>query len=153
MSWFYGYALEEYPVHRWLKHDEIICLLHENCSEQCGDYLQVCSLVRVGINALFKQILHTPGHTPDSLCVYHNNSNTLYVGDTIYTDDCVLCITIQSDFTRLHESIQRLIHFVHKCPEGVLLACGHRNDRMPAVQVDLQIAYSLIDARSAAAQL
>ena len=30
------------------------------------------------------QIFVTPGHTPDSICIYHPGSKTLFAGDSVY---------------------------------------------------------------------
>lgn len=33
-------------------------------------------------------VLHTPGHTPGSICLYHEASQALISGDTVFTDGC-----------------------------------------------------------------
>jgi len=33
-------------------------------------------------------VLHTPGHTPGSICLYHPESQALISGDTVFTDGC-----------------------------------------------------------------
>ena len=31
-------------------------------------------------------VIHTPGHTPGSICLYDASDRVLYSGDTVFTD-------------------------------------------------------------------
>lgn len=33
-------------------------------------------------------VMHTPGHTPGSICLYHPGTHALISGDTVFTDGC-----------------------------------------------------------------
>ena len=37
----------------------------------------------------FLEVIHTPGHTAGSICLYEKNSQTLFSGDTIFSDGCI----------------------------------------------------------------
>ena len=37
----------------------------------------------------FLEVIHTPGHTAGSICLYEKNSKTLFSGDTIFSDGCI----------------------------------------------------------------
>jgi len=37
----------------------------------------------------FLEIIHTPGHTAGSICLYEKNSKTLFSGDTVFSDGCI----------------------------------------------------------------
>ena len=55
------------------------------------------------------KVLHTPGHTPGSICLYHGESQALISGDTVFTDGCFG----RYDFlggsrTQLEDSLARL---------------------------------------------
>ena len=41
-------------------------------------------IVQVGSMSL--EVLHTPGHTPGSICLYDSNSQILFTGDTMFSD-------------------------------------------------------------------
>ena len=32
------------------------------------------------------QLIHTPGHTPGHVCIYHEESKTLFTGDTLFKE-------------------------------------------------------------------
>ena len=44
-------------------------------------------LIEVGDEVL--EVLHTPGHTTGSMCLYHRDSRTLFSGDTVFSDGFV----------------------------------------------------------------
>ena len=41
-------------------------------------------LVTVGLPAISGQVLHTPGHTPGSICLLFNSESLLFSGDTLF---------------------------------------------------------------------
>ena len=40
----------------------------------------------VKADAMDLEVIHTPGHTPGSICLYDSKSKTLFTGDTIFCD-------------------------------------------------------------------
>ena len=52
-------------------------------------------------------IVHTPGHTSDSICLYENNHKLLLTGDTLYLADIYLFFR-NSDLGAYLSSVQRL---------------------------------------------
>lgn len=55
------------------------------------------------------KIIHTPGHTPGSICLLHEESKTLFSGDTIFADGNVGRTDFSySSFLDLQNSLQRL---------------------------------------------
>ena len=62
--------LAPYSVSRWLQHEERIAL-----GDGDDDHLIV---------------LHTPGHTPDSLCLWLERDRILFCGDTIYPHAAII---------------------------------------------------------------
>lgn len=76
--------------------------------------------LRVGKSVL--QIIHTPGHTPGSVCLYDAVAGQMFVGDTIFADGAVG----RTDFSYsrpllLSESITKILSY----PADTKLYPGH----------------------------
>lgn len=57
------------------------------------------------------EVLHTPGHSPGSMCLYHAESQSLFSGDTVFADGGVGRTDFRGgDPSLLHQSLQRLTH-------------------------------------------
>jgi glyoxylase-like metal-dependent hydrolase (beta-lactamase superfamily II) len=54
------------------------------------------------------QVIHSPGHSPGSLCLYEKESDSLISGDTLFKDGVGRTDTPDSDFHALERSLQRL---------------------------------------------
>jgi len=86
------------------------------CSRTIGEG----DTVRLGKNTL--TVLHTPGHTPGSISLYHKPSNLLVCGDLLFAGGGVG----RTDFSYssqilLKKSIGRVLGL----PESTVLYCGH----------------------------
>ncbi|QIW99486.1 hypothetical protein AMS68_005004 [Peltaster fructicola] len=60
-------------------------------------------------------VLHTPGHTPDSLCWFDYDERTLYVGDTLYMLGSELepiYIPPQGDLVEWFHSLEKITTFI-----------------------------------------
>ncbi len=67
-------------------------------------------------------VTHTPGHTPGSICLLLEEEETIFVGDTIFTDGAIG----RTDFSysrkgELESSIRRILAF----PSTIKLLPGH----------------------------
>jgi len=40
----------------------------------------------INVGKLDLEVIHTPGHTPGSICLYDKKSETLFTGDTVFSD-------------------------------------------------------------------
>lgn len=97
------------------------------------------------------QVIHTPGHTPDSLAIYDEAERWLYVGDTCYQrfatmpwgeEQCVpIILPLQGNWKDFISTLHTLHEFVMQteasfdaCSTGRLiqLAAGHTVSRSPA---------------------
>jgi len=61
------------------------------------------------------QVLHTPGHTPDSLAWYDISERHLYIGDTFYErgpDDMPIIFPKEGNWIDYMASLQKLLDFV-----------------------------------------
>lgn len=54
------------------------------------------------------QVIHSPGHSPGSLCLYEEESGSLISGDTLFRDGVGRTDGPDSDFHALERSLQRL---------------------------------------------
>lgn len=52
------------------------------------------------------QVLHTPGHSPGSVCFYSKKHNTLFSGDTLFKDSVGRCDLPGGNMNTLKQSIQ-----------------------------------------------
>ena len=92
--------LAPYEVAKWLDDRERIRLNREDETDDDG-------LV----------VLHTPGHTPDSLCLYLERERILFVGDTIYPHAPIILANKDSGLNAFKASIASLIDFVREQEE------------------------------------
>ncbi|KAH7873801.1 uncharacterized protein C8R40DRAFT_1149157, partial [Lentinula edodes] len=82
-------------------------------------------------------VLHTPGHTPDSLTIYDSTScpPMLYVGDSLYEYEPII-FPKEGSIVDWFSSIEALIGFVRmKERELVLLNAGHVTCLKPALEI------------------
>ena len=63
-------------------------------------------MVKAGAYEL--QVVHTPGHSPGSICLLDKKTGTLFSGDTIFADSVGRTDLPGSDPAKLVESIQKL---------------------------------------------
>ncbi|KZT29898.1 hypothetical protein NEOLEDRAFT_484540 [Neolentinus lepideus HHB14362 ss-1] len=85
-------------------------------------------------------VLHTPGHTPDSMAIWDERKAVIYVGDTLYEDEPIIFPKEGSIVVWL-DTIDFLISFVESqrtqrsVPTEVLISCGHATAFKPALSV------------------
>ena len=63
-------------------------------------------IIKMGSREL--QIVHTPGHTPGSICLYDKKDKTLISGDTVFANGVGRTDLPGGDFEQLKVSLQRL---------------------------------------------
>lgn len=83
------------------------CILRE------GDVLDIC-----GLNLT---VLHTPGHSPGSLCLYNAEEGILFSGDTLFKGTCGRTDFVGGEPVRMHDSLARL----SKLPPETVVFPGH----------------------------
>jgi glyoxylase-like metal-dependent hydrolase (beta-lactamase superfamily II) len=67
-------------------------------------------------------ILHTPGHSPGSICLYNESEKTLFSGDTIFAGGGIGRFDLRGgNYSELMESVSRL----KKLPHGTKVLPGH----------------------------
>ena len=60
-------------------------------------------------------VVHTPGHTPGSICLYAKNDKVLFSGDTIFADGAVGSTDHRySDKAELSQSVKKILSYRRK---------------------------------------
>lgn len=67
-------------------------------------------------------VIHTPGHTPGSICIY--GGNTLFTGDTLFSGSAGRTDLPGGNTERLFSSLQRIASL----PSDTKVLCGHGNE-------------------------
>lgn len=104
------------------------------------------------------RVLHTPGHTPDSLAVYDEAEHWLFTGDSFYLRKCVLpdgedfrqaiAFGEAGNWTHFEQSCKMLLKFVDgmeissrvlriddRGDHKIRIGCGHTTDAEPAKEL------------------
>jgi glyoxylase-like metal-dependent hydrolase (beta-lactamase superfamily II) len=64
---------------------------------------------RIELGALTLEVLHTPGHTQGSICLYERKQKALFSGDTVFCDGIGRTDLPTSDRVAMVSSLRRLI--------------------------------------------
>ena len=115
----------------------------------------------------YLEVVHTPGHTPDSLCLWLSRERRLFVGDTVYRWCAIIVDNGHSSLSDYYASVRKLLAFLGeagaergaaleagaerdaaleadaKCDAA--LSCGHNSEDVPA-QRSLEAISALLDA-------
>jgi glyoxylase-like metal-dependent hydrolase (beta-lactamase superfamily II) len=67
------------------------------------------------------EVIHTPGHTPGSICVYERSSHVLFTGDTLYRQGVGRTDFAGGDKRALARSLLRLAEL----PDNTRVYAGH----------------------------
>jgi hydroxyacylglutathione hydrolase len=81
--------------------------------------------VALGTSSL--RVLHTPGHTPDSICLI--GDGTLFTGDTLFIGECGRVDLPGSDVTAMHHS---LLTVLRGLPDELIVMPGHNYGTKPS---------------------
>jgi glyoxylase-like metal-dependent hydrolase (beta-lactamase superfamily II) len=86
------------------------------CADMFGEKLEPISVARelregdkIELGELILKVLHTPGHTAGSICLYESQQRLLFSGDTIFSDGVGRTDLPTGDVTALHNSIEGLL--------------------------------------------
>lgn len=67
------------------------------------------------------EVLHTPGHTPGSLCYYCREANVLFSGDTLFNGSIGRTDFPLGNMAQMKTSVLRLMEF----PDDTVIESGH----------------------------
>lgn len=77
---------------------------------------------RVGFAGTQLEVIHTPGHSPGSACIYLPEAGALFSGDTLFSGGPGATGRSYSDFPTIIDSIRERIFAL---PEATLVHTGH----------------------------
>jgi glyoxylase-like metal-dependent hydrolase (beta-lactamase superfamily II) len=63
---------------------------------------------KVNVNEMELEVIHTPGHTPDSICLLDKKQGILFSGDTIFADGVGRTDLIGGDTDALGKSLEKI---------------------------------------------
>jgi glyoxylase-like metal-dependent hydrolase (beta-lactamase superfamily II) len=101
-------------------------------------------------------VLQTPGHTPDSLALFDEHEQWIFIGDTLYqrvqtmpwgeVTDLPIILVAQSHWGDYVNSLHKLLNFTHQqtVEKAIKLSSGHTTSGEPAVPF-VQDAITLIE--------
>lgn len=93
-------------------------------------------------------VLHTPGHSDDSVCFYENNRGWLFAGDLLY--DGPIYIEREGGLSKYRRSIERVLEL----PNLRRIFCSHNEFELPiAVVHDIRDALTREDTEDLAREL
>jgi len=67
------------------------------------------------------QVIHTPGHTPGSVCLYNKDEAKLLSGDTLFAGSCGRTDLLGGNMQDMNTSLQKLLEL----PDSVSVYPGH----------------------------
>lgn len=104
-----AYILNDMNV-RQVSKDKIIC---------------VSDLYTFSVGSMDFKIIHTPGHTCGSVCIYEKNSKSLFTGDTIFDNCYGRCDLDTSSFEKMVSSLRKVFYMFGD--EDIKIYPGHGN--------------------------
>lgn len=97
-------------------------IAHEDSPIECD--VRVTDQQRLKFGRTSFKVLHTPGHTQDSICLY--DGRNVFTGDTLFVDSI-------GKFERVDgESIFRSINKIMELPDSTLIYPGHDYGDVPS---------------------
>ncbi|MEM2925680.1 MAG: MBL fold metallo-hydrolase [Methanocellales archaeon] len=92
---------------------------------------------KIDLGGIYLEVLHTPGHTPGSICLYERKTKSLFSGDTVFPQGNIGRTDLRGgDLDKLVKSIKRLTEL-----EVEVLYPGHME--VTSCNVNAQIKSSL----------
>lgn len=90
----------------------------------------------LGVGSVSLTVLHTPGHTPGSVCLYEKSSKVLFTGDTIFAEGSV-GRTDHSYASRdlLRVSIRRILSY----PRSTRVLAGHGEETTIGAEIGYHV--------------
>ncbi|MBN2251500.1 MAG: MBL fold metallo-hydrolase [Candidatus Altiarchaeota archaeon] len=78
----------------------------------------------IDLGGIVLEVVHTPGHTPGSICLYEPASKALFSGDTVFADGVGRTDFPGGSFSDLKRSVERLVRLHEESGIGTVYP-GH----------------------------
>lgn len=95
-------------------------MISQNIEFKADIVLKDNDIFKFGDNLSFK-VIKTPGHTPGGMCLYFENENVLFSGDTLFYGSIGRTDFPYGNSSDLIKSINKLKHL----PDNTVVYCGH----------------------------
>jgi glyoxylase-like metal-dependent hydrolase (beta-lactamase superfamily II) len=127
-----GFFKEKFPKSKFLMHKGDIFFLTENPFARFAkrikaypcpmpdEFIDEGDIIEVG--RLKFQVIHTPGHSPGSVCFYEPNKKLALTGDTIFKGSTGRTDLILGNEEQLKQSIKKILMLL---PDETVLIPGH----------------------------
>ncbi|MFH0861221.1 MAG: MBL fold metallo-hydrolase [Candidatus Altiarchaeota archaeon] len=79
---------------------------------------------RIRLGKMILEVVHTPGHTPGSMCLYEPETKSLFTGDTLFKDGVGRTDFPGGSFKQLKESVEKLVELHDSRGVGIIYP-GH----------------------------
>ena len=76
---------------------------------------------KINVGEIKLEVIHTPGHTAGSICLYEKNLNELFTGDTLFFDSYGRCDLYSGSFNDMVTSLNKLFDFF----SDIIIYPGH----------------------------
>ena len=101
--------------------------LNRKISVSDGDIIQVGN-IKI-------RILHTPGHSPESMCLVQDEGNLVFTGDTLFVGNCG---RVDLPGSNVNEMYYSLFEKVSKLKESMTIYPGHDYGQFPTSTIGLE---------------
>lgn len=89
-------------------------------AQKLGNYLDESDIIEFGNSRL--SLIHTPGHSPGSLCFYNKEEGILFSGDVLFEESIGRTDLEQGNYETLTNSITQKLFLL---PDSVIVYPGH----------------------------
>ncbi len=86
-----------------------------------GEITPVRDSEKITVGKINLEIMHSPGHTPGSMCVVAKDEKTVFSGDTIFLESCGRVDFEGGNASDMRQSLKKII----KLPEEYKIYSGH----------------------------
>jgi len=105
---------------------------------RCNNLYALNDMDEINVGETRVSCLHTPGHTAGGMCYLLEDS--IFTGDTIFTEGCGICNTDGGSAEQMFESIQRVKSIV---TPDFLVYPGHSYGKAPGKTIDYLMEWNI----------
>ena len=98
----HGVEVAPFAVSRWLEDGERIAIVSSAAASGGGG------------NGEYLEVLHTPGHTPDSVALYYPAADRIFIGDSLYPYTAIHLDCLGSDLAAYEATLRKLADVVER---------------------------------------